>query len=228
LSDPHLAQKRAVAESAAARVWEGCRLGLGSGSTSELFVQAVGVRVRAGLRLVGVPSSERVAGLAEQAGLVLEDLDERPLDLCVDGADEVDPQLRLIKGAGGALVRERIVAAAAKKLLILVDESKLVQRLGQRYKLPVEIQRFGYRRTQARVAALLGGAELRLRDGSPVMTDNGAHLVDCPLDGTSSPEEIELALRAIAGVVDCGLFIGFSPEVLVGRADRVESLSLPR
>jgi ribose 5-phosphate isomerase A len=225
LTDPRLAQKRAVAQAAAARVPDGCRLGLGSGSTSELFVEAVGARVRAGLRLVGIPSSERVAELARQAGLLLEDLDERPLDLCVDGADEVDPELRLIKGAGGAMVRERIVAAAARKLVILVDESKLVRRLGEHYKLPVEIQRFGYRQTQARVAALLGGAELRLRDGVPFVTDNGAYLVDCPLDGASSPEEIADALRAIAGVVDSGLFIGFSPEVLVGRDGRVETLT---
>jgi ribose 5-phosphate isomerase A len=224
VTDPHLAQKRAVAEAAAARVPDGCRLGLGSGSTAELFVEALGVRARAGLRLVGVPSSERVAGLARQAGLVLEELDERPLDLCVDGADEVDPARQLIKGAGGALVRERIVAAAARKLIILIDESKLVRRLGERYKLPVEIQRFGYRRTQATIAALLGGADLRMRDGAPVVTDNGAYLVDCPLKGAAPPEEIQTKLRSIVGVVDTGLFLGFFPEVLVGRADRVESL----
>jgi ribose 5-phosphate isomerase A len=165
-----------------------------------------------------------VAALAKNEGLVLEELDARPLDLCVDGADEVDPQLRLIKGAGAALVRERIVAAAAKHLMILIDETKLVSRLGERCKLPVEIQRFGYRRTQANIAALMGGAELRLREGQPFLTDNGAYLVDCPMDGTAAAETVERALRAIAGVVDTGLFLGFSPEVHVGRASGVDRL----
>ncbi len=227
MPDARLGEKQAVAKAAAARVPDGCRLGLGSGSTAELFVVALGVRVRAGLRLVGVASSEHIAQLARQSGLTLEELDERPLDLGVDGADEVDPALRMIKGGGGALVRERIVAAAARKLIIVVDESKLVQRLGERFKLPVEIQRFGYRRTQAAVTAVMGGAVLRGPPGSPFITDNGAYIVDCPMTGDRSPEQVQDRLRAIAGVVDTGLFLGFAPEVLVARGGRVEQLPSP-
>jgi ribose 5-phosphate isomerase A len=225
VADPRRAQKQAVAEAAAALIPDGCRLGLGSGSTSELFVSALGARVRSGLRVVAVPSSEKVATLARNEGFALEELDARALDLCVDGADEVDPQLRLIKGAGAALVRERIVAAAANRFIILVDESKLVKRLGERCKLPVEIQRFGYRRTQARIAALMGGAELRLQEGQPLVTDNGGYIVDCPMDGTAEPETVERAVRSIAGVVDTGLFLSFSAEVLVGRDTGVETLA---
>jgi ribose 5-phosphate isomerase A len=228
MTDPRLGEKRAVAEAAAARIADGCRLGLGSGSTAELFVQALAVRVRTGLRVVGVASSEHIAKLARQAGLTLDELDERPLDVAVDGADEVDPALRLLKGGGGALVRERIVAAAAKKLIILVDEGKLVRRLGERFKVPVEIQRFGHRRTQAAVAALLGGADLRMQDGAPFVTDNGAYIVDGPLSAARAPEQVEEALRLTVGVIDTGLFLGFAAEVLVARGDRVELLVATR
>src|SRR5581483_606281 len=175
------AEKRAVAEAAAARLTDGLRLGIGSGSTLELFVPALAARLRGGLKVACVATSNRIAILGASLGVTFEELGDQPLDLAIDGADEVDPRGHLVKGAGGALVRERIVAAAAKRFLVLVDSSKLVTRLGERMPLPVEIQPFGAAQTQRRVEALMGEARLREGPKGPFITDNGGRILDCPI-----------------------------------------------
>ena len=219
------AEKAAVAAAAVAQIPQGIRLGLGSGSTLEKLVPLLAARVRAGLDVRCVPTSTRIASLAREHGLTLEDLGAEPLALAVDGADEVDPRLQLVKGAGGALVRERIVASAASRFMVLVDSSKLVGRLGQRMPLPVEIQQFGAERTRQEVARKLGDAVLRVGAQGPVVSDNGGFLLDCRLSATGDLPGLASALRAIPGVVDTGLFLDFRPEVLVARDGKVEMIS---
>ncbi|MHB1844204.1 MAG: ribose 5-phosphate isomerase A [Deltaproteobacteria bacterium] len=215
MDDPRILQeKRAVARAAATLIPDGCRLGLGSGSTAELFLRELGRRVRAGLRVEGVPTSLRSERLARRLGISTVELDERPLDLAVDGSDEVDGQLRLVKGRGGALVRERIVAAAAKRFLVLIDSSKRVRRLGAHAPLPIEIARFGHRRTLARLRERLPEAALRERNGRPFISDNGGLLVDAPLPQRTDPEALDQRLRAIPGVVDTGFFFDFPVELV--------------
>ena len=222
--DRRVAEKQAVAEAAAARLQDGMRLGVGSGSTIELFVPILASRIRAGLRISCVPTSARIAGLGASLGVPFEELGAEPLDLAVDGADEVDPHAQLVKGAGGALVRERIVAAAARHFLVLVDSSKLVTRLGERMPLPVEIQTFGAPQTTGRVAALMGAAQLRPGPKGPFVTDNEGWILDCPIPGGKTPHQLMAELHAIPGVVDAGFFLDFKPEVLVARGGRVDRL----
>ncbi len=217
--------KRAAAERAVAMVEAGMRLGLGSGSTAELFVCALGERAgRGGLDLVCVATSEGTERLARAQGLALGPL-EGPLDLTVDGADEVDPQRNLIKGGGGALLREKMVAAASARLVIVADASKQVDRLGA-FPLPVEVVRFGWRATLAAVETVLaradvGGREVRLREGpqGPVVTDEGHHLLDLHLGHIADPGALAAALDAVPGVVEHGLFLGMADAVVIGRED---------
>ncbi len=218
MADPRIAEKRAVARAAAAQIPDGARLGLGSGTTAEAFVREVGRRVGQGLRVEAVATSSRTHALARGLGIRLVDLDERPLDVAVDGADEVDNALRLLKGRGGALVRERIVAASARRLWILADEAKLVRRLGEHGPLTLEIQPFGWRATLARLRAILPGARLRERGGRPAKSDGGGLLLDAPLPARLPLEQLDARLRAVAGVVDVGLFLGFPVELVTPGA----------
>ncbi len=224
IADPRAAEKKAVAEAAAARLQDGMRLGVGSGSTIELFVPILAARIRGGLKITCVPTSARIAGLGASLGVPFEELGAEPLDLAIDGADEVDTHAQLLKGAGGALVRERIVAAAAARFLVLVDSSKLVTRLGERMPLPVEIQTFGAAQTTKHVAALMGGAQLRPGPKGPYVTDNEGWILDCPIPKGRTPQELMAELHAIPGVVDAGFFLDFKPEVLVARAGGVHRL----
>ena len=215
-----VAQKRLAAERASAEVRDGMVVGLGSGSTAELFVRALAERVRSGLRVAGVPTSEATARLARELGIPLVRLEDCPaVDLDVDGADEVDPNGQLLKGLGGALLREKIVAHAARRVVIVVDESKLVARLGERAPLPVEVVRFGWRRTAAALAAL--GLEPRLRGGEadPFVTDGGNLILDCRLDGAQDLAALAARCKLQVGVVEHGLFLDLHPMVVVGRAD---------
>lgn len=217
--------KRAAAERAVAMVKDGMRLGLGSGSTAEAFVRALGERAaREGLRLACVATSEGVARLAQAQGLMLGPL-EGTLDLAVDGADEVDGERNLIKGGGGALLREKMVAAASARLVIVADASKQVSRLGA-FPLPVEVVRFGWRATQAAVETVLaradvGGRQVRLREGAegPAVTDEGHYLFDLELGHIADPGALAAALNAVPGVVEHGLFLGMTEAVVIGRAD---------
>lgn len=198
-------------------VTDGSVIGLGSGRAASAFVRALGERVQAGLRIRGVPTSEATAALAREVGIPLTTLDEAgELALTVDGADEVDPQRNLIKGYGRALVREKIVAASSRRLVILVGPEKLVPKLGARGKLPVEVVPFARPLCERRLAALGCRPVVWAKDGTPQLTDNGNLILDCGIDAIDDPARLEADLRAIPGVVGTGLFLGMTDDVLVG------------
>jgi ribose 5-phosphate isomerase A len=219
--------KQAAAESAVALVEDGMILGLGTGSTARLAVEALGKRVQSGLRVVGVPTSEFTGQQARSLGIPVSTLDEHPaIDLTIDGADEVEPgSLNLIKGRGGALLREKIVASASKRLVIMVDESKLVGRLGSQFALPVELIPFGWHVAARRLEAL--GAKVALRtgsDGKPYITDGGHYIVDCAFGPIESPAKLECELNGMVGVVEHGLFLGMATQVIVAGQSGVKVL----
>ena len=221
--------KRAAAVKAVEQVESGMRLGLGTGSTVAHFLDVLAARIGAGTvtGLVAVPTSVRTEERARELGIPLAELDETaPLDLTVDGADEVGPGLDLIKGLGGALLREKMVAQASSRLVIMVDDSKEVQRLGARAPLPVEVVRFGWRAQLTFLRQI--GCEPTLRsgeDGAPFVTDNGNHMVDCRFaGGMEDPEAVEDVLRRRAGVVENGLFLGMATAVVVAGAGGVRVL----
>lgn len=217
--------KRKAAARAVELVADGMRLGLGTGSTAKHFVELLGERVRGGLRVVGVPTSERTREQAEREGITLTTLDETPeLDLTVDGADELDGSLRLIKGGGGALLREKIVAAASKRMVVIADDSKLVKELG-RFPLPIEVVPFGLAATRRAVAAAAeacgcrGATNLRMAaDGQPYMTDGGHFILDGAFGRIPDPEGLAAALVAVPGVVEHGLFLGLASGAVLASA----------
>ncbi len=222
--------KRAVGVQAAQLVDSGMRLGLGTGSTVAHLLVALALRLEKGeLRdIVGVPTSLRTATEARKLGIPLTSLAETPdLDLTIDGADEVDPQLDLIKGLGGALLREKMVAQASGRLAIMVDDSKIVPTLGARSAVPVEVVQFGWEVHGSFMESL--GTEPVLRvgvDGEPIVTDNGNFIVDCRFpDGIGDAETFERAVQARAGVVETGLFLGMATEVLVAAPEGVSTLT---
>lgn len=222
------AAKRAAGERAASLVEDGMTLGLGTGSTARWFIAAVGRLVADGMRLRGVPTSAASAALAGAAGIPLAELDEAGLDLAVDGADAVDPDLRLIKGAGGAMLREKVVAAAARSFVVVVDASKLTPRLCGR--LPVEIVPFGFRATLAAVSAATAVDPVvrRTSAGETYVTDNGNLVADCGLDAIEDPEGLAERLDALPGVAGHGLFLGMTDVVIAARGDgSVEEIRAP-
>jgi ribose 5-phosphate isomerase A len=224
-NDAVAAMKERAANAAADLVEDGMVLGLGSGSTATLLVRALARRAQAGLRFEGVPSSEATGSLALSLGLKIFTLEDRPkLDLAIDGADEVDPALNLIKGLGGALLREKVVASAAARFVIVVDPSKLVDRLGNHTAVPVEVVRFGWTRTRAALAALGARVEQRMNGGAPYLTDGGNFILDCRFDPASDLPSLGGPIKALTGVVEHGLFLGMTEQVVVGRADSVEML----
>src|SRR5579884_3205239 len=206
-----------IYERALALVHAGDVVGLGSGHASTEFITELGQRVRAGLQIRGVATSRASEELARSAGIPIVSLAEgMPLALTVDGADEVDPNLNLIKGYGRALVREKIVAAASRSLVILVGPGKEVPVLGTRGKLPIEVVPFGVPLCQERLAKLGCNPVLYEEDGAPFVTDNGNYILDCMIAPILHPEQFEEHLRAIPGVVGTGLFLGMADTVLVG------------
>jgi ribose 5-phosphate isomerase A len=221
-------QKRAAAARAVELVRPGMRVGLGTGSTAKHFVELLGERVRGGLDIVAVPTSEATHADAKRCGIPLTTLDETPeLDLTVDGADEVGPDLALIKGGGGALLREKIVAAASARMIVIADESKWVGTLG-RFPLPVEIAPFGAEATRRAVdkaiAGLQGSVALPLRqgkDGHAFVTDGGHWIVDAALGRIDEPRAMAHALSAIPGVMEHGLFIDLAHMAILAGADGV-------
>ncbi|HZC57737.1 MAG TPA: ribose-5-phosphate isomerase RpiA [Xanthobacteraceae bacterium] len=222
------AEKRAAAARAVDFVRPGMRLGLGTGSTARPFVDLLAERVKAGLDVACVPTSEATRAQAERLGIRLTSLDETPeLDLTVDGADEIAPDLTLIKGGGGALLREKIVAAASGKMIVIADQSKLVPILG-RFPLPVEISPFGALATRRAVEAATaaagcpGPAVPRLgKDGHPFVTDGGHWLLDAQLQRIADPQALADRLAAIPGVMEHGLFIGLAWTAIVAGPDGV-------
>jgi len=218
--------KRAAAERAVAEIQPGMVVGLGSGSTAEIAVALLGERVSAGLSIVGVPTSEKTRALAEKLGIRLAGFDTHPrLDLVIDGADQVERgTLNLIKGLGGALLREKIVAASARRMIVMVDHSKLVPRLGGHTPLPVEIAAFGWPSTMARLQDAGYRPTLRRIDGLPFVTDGGNHIADCAIASIDTPKGLEAELHALPGVMETGLFIGMASKVIVGGPHGVEEI----
>jgi ribose 5-phosphate isomerase A len=212
-----------MAERAQRYVAEGSVVGLGTGKAASAFIGSLGVRVAAGLKVRGIATSQASAEIARTLQIPLVGLDQiESIDVTVDGADEVDPQGNLIKGYGGALVREKIVAAASKKLVILVGEEKLVPVLGSRGKLPVEVLPFGMPATARHLQAQGLAPQPRMAEGKPFVTDNGNHILDCGTGPIARPAELEAKLRAIPGVVGTGLFLAMADVVLVQRGEQVE------
>ncbi len=212
-----------IVERALELVSNGSRLGLGSGHAAQAFIKALGEHIRNGrLRVHGVPTSEETARLARQEGIPLLTLAEAGiLDLTVDGADEVDPNLDLIKGYGRALVREKIVAASSRRLIILVGEEKLVPRLGTHGKLPVEVTPFALPLCERRLGEL-GLRPIPYRQGDGLfVTDNGNYILDCQIDPIPDAPKLEMDIRAIPGVVGTGLFLRMADTVLVGDRENL-------
>ena len=223
MDDAQLAGKLATARYAAALGEDGMVVGLGSGSTAALFVRALGERVREGLNIIGVPTSDATAALAHAEGIALATLEEYPrLDMDIDGADAVDPALNLLKGLGGALLREKIVAAAATRFVVIVDESKVVESLAESPLVPIEVVPFGWSRTQAELEALGATVARRVRREEPAMafiTDGGHYILDCGFADLSDPAGLATRVKALTGVVDHGLFIDMAGLAVVGTAD---------
>jgi len=227
--------KRQAAAAAVALVEPGMRLGLGTGSTARHFVDLLGARVKAGLEVLCVPTSEATRAQAAALGIPLTTLDEVPeLDLTVDGADELDRDLQLIKGGGGALLREKIVAAASRRMVVIADATKCVERLGA-FRLPVEVARFGYTVTRRRVEAGAAAAgchgDIRIRlgpDRQPFITDGGNFILDCAFGAIPDARALDARLRAIPGVVETGLFLGLASKAFIAGADGVCTMTATR
>jgi ribose 5-phosphate isomerase A len=220
-------QKRAAAEAAVALVQEGMVVGLGTGSTAAFAIDALAQRVSRGLRILGIPTSARSAAQARDGGIPLTTLSvHRRITLTIDGADEIAPgPLNLVKGLGGALLREKIVAAASDRLVIVADAAKVVQRLGTGVPVPVEVVRFGWETTADRLAALGATPVLRRSDGGqPFRTDGGNFILDCRFETIADPAALEQSLSHVVGVVESGLFIGMADMALVADDDGVRKL----
>jgi ribose 5-phosphate isomerase A len=221
-TDPIL---EAIATRALTFVEDNAIVGLGSGRAATAFIRALGERHRAGLQVRGVPTSEGSANVAREYGIPLIGMDEaESIDVTVDGADEVDPQLDLIKGYGAALLRERIVAEASRMEIILVGEEKLVRHLGSRGIVPIEVVPFAAGFCARRLAGLGGRPQLRMKDGRAVVTDNGNHIIDCGVEPLADPRRFESDVRGIPGVVGTGLFLGIATLVLIGTPTGVREL----
>lgn len=218
--------KRAAADASLKYVKDGMVLGLGTGSTARYVLEGLARRIAdEGLEVHGVPTSLATAEAAKLLGIPLTSLEEHPvLDVAIDGADEVDPRLDLMKGLGGALFREKIVAGAAKRFIVVVDASKLVPRLGTKSPVPVEVHQFGWRATQAQIEALGAKATLRTRDGQVFHTDNDNHILDARFGPIRSPTKVAAALNEIPGVVGHGLFLKMTDVVLAASDAGVRTL----
>jgi ribose 5-phosphate isomerase A len=227
------ALKKAVAAKALEYVSDGMKLGLGSGTTAEIFLEQLAPRIRGGMKLLCVPTSERTAIHARKLGITLGALDDlAPLDLTIDGADEADRNLDLIKGGGGMLLREKIVAASSLRMLVIADETKLVPRLGK-FPLPIEVVAFGCKSTAMRLIAAISalgyanvGLDLRRKtDGEVFTTDSGNVIYDCRLGQIVSAPKLAAALSAVPGVVEHGLFIGIATTLLIAGPGEVEVIA---
>jgi ribose 5-phosphate isomerase A len=228
------AQKRAAAARAADFVRPGMRLGLGTGSTAKHFVELIGERVRAGLDILAVPTSEATFAEAKRCGIALTTLDETPeLDLTVDGADEVGPGLCLLKGGGGALLREKIVALASARMIVIADQSKWVTQLG-RFPLPIEVVSFGLAATQRALEKAIGAIQKpgplvlrRRKDEEIFVTDGGHWILDAALARIDDPVALAHAISGVPGVVEHGLFIGLAHMAIIGGSEGVKIVERP-
>ena len=227
MSDVLLREKRAAAEGAAALVESGSVVGLGTGSTAAYAIEELGRRIRSGelTDITGVPTSNASHRLGIECGVPIVDIETTPtIDITIDGADEIDPLQRVLKGGGGALLREKIVAARTRRWVIIGDSTKVVDRLGSRYAVPVEVVKFGWSGHAEALRELGAVAVLRAGAGeSPFVTDEGHYIIDARFPhGLDDPDGLARTLRNRPGVVETGLFLGFRPEVIIGRAAAAE------
>ena len=222
--------KKAAALKAIEFVRSGMVVGLGTGSTAKHLLVALGEQVKAGMKLRGVPTSQETATLAKEVGIPLIDAENRwEIDVAIDGADQVDPHFNLIKGGGGALLKEKIVAASAKQFIVVVDHTKQVPVLGGSFPLPIEVIPFGWGSTAREIEALTKSrVVLRERNGAPFRTEAGNLIVDVHIDRISQPGELETALNLIPGVVETGLFVGRTNVLIVGAPQGVHTLHAPK
>ncbi|HUV25036.1 MAG TPA: ribose-5-phosphate isomerase RpiA [Methanomassiliicoccales archaeon] len=215
-------KKKAAALKAVEWIQDGMVLGLGTGSTTFYALEAIGEMIAEGYDLVGIPTSKSTENLATKFGIPLTSLDEvKSIDLTIDGADEVDPAKRLIKGMGGALLREKIVASVSEVEIIVVDDSKIVDLLGTKSMLPVEVIPFGHMRIKDRIEAT--GCKAHLRGvGSPYITDSGNYIYDCRYESIEFPEELEQELNSVPGVVENGLFINLASKIIIAGKEGIQ------
>lgn len=216
-----ISEKQRSAEGACEYVKDGMIVGLGTGSTAEFAVKKIGELVRNGLSIRGIPTSDSTKILAESEGIPLIDFSETMfIDLTIDGADEIDANLNMIKGGGAALLREKIVASASREEIIIVSVSKLVQQLGA-FPLPVEVIPFGWQVVFNQLESLQGNPELRLKQGQPSVTDQGNFIVDCHFRKIENPEQLEQHLNMIPGVVENGLFINLCTRMIMADGENI-------
>jgi ribose 5-phosphate isomerase A len=222
----HEEEKEAAGRAAAKLVRDGEIVGLGTGSTAYFAVVALGERVKAGLKITGIPTSVHTADLARALGIPLTTLDEHPeIDITIDGADEVDPKLNLIKGGGGALTREKVIATASKKMVVVADSGKVVPALGK-FPLPLEIIAFARTVIEKKIISLGATPKLRIKpDGSTFITDNGNQILDCSFGQIKDPAALARVLSDTPGIVEHGLFIGIAKQAFVGKGTSVEELN---
>ncbi len=216
--------KRAAASRAVEEIQNGMVVGLGTGSTVTFALEGMAKRIGDGLDMVGIPSSEKTADIARHLGIPLTDFDTYPhIDLTIDGADQVErPTLNLIKGLGGSLLREKIVAAASKRMIVIVDSNKMVERLGSRTPLPVEIVPFGWQATCEKLERLGFKPDLRTIDDIPFVTDEGNYIADCGVAEIADASALEKQIVSIVGVVETGLFISVASMIVIGDINGVE------
>ncbi len=220
MTDAPSPAREAAAQAAVELIEPGMAIGLGSGRAVWRLVELIHERWPEGPELRAAVASDRTEARVTEAGIELLELDGSvELDLALDGADEVDSELRLIKGGGGALLREKIVVAAARRFVVVAESSKRVERLGEGFRLPVEVVQFAWPDTRHRVAALLPEPELREEDGAPFVTDEGHFILDCPLPADVDVDELDVALGRVPGVVEHGLFIGVTERALLGTPE---------
>jgi ribose 5-phosphate isomerase A len=218
--------KRQAAIAALEEIKDGMVVGLGTGSTASHFIRELGVRVQDGLRIKGIPTSEASQKLAVESGIALTNFREHlSIDVTVDGADEVSPSLDLIKGLGGALVREKVVAHASKRVVIVVDETKLVDQLGRRTPIPVEVAPFAADVVRARLAVWGGEAVVREKNGRPFVSDNGNTILDWHHGLIQQPDVLERQIKGLTGVVDSGIFSGVAALVIVAKGTEIQKLT---
>jgi len=218
--------KKLAGEEAVKYIQDGMILGLGTGSTVEYTLRKLGEKIKDGLKIQGIPTSIHTKKIAKKVNIPLTTLDDNPeIDITIDGADEVDSNLNLIKGGGGALTREKIIAFNSKKVIIVIDDSKVVKALGIDFPLPVEVIKFGWTATKKSLEGF--GCEVKLREvmeNEPYITDNGNYILDCEFERIDNPEQLDADLNLIPGVVETGLFIGLVDEVIVGSKQGVMTL----
>jgi len=220
--------KQQAAKRALDLIRDGQVIGLGTGSTAKFAIEGLGRLVREGLSVKGVPTSVATERLARELAIPLVNLNEAGvIDVTLDGADEVDPDFNMIKGGGGALTREKLVALASVKRVILVDESKLVSRLGQSRLLPIEVLPFAWTLAARLLTGLGCVASLRVHDGAPFVTDNGNHILDCAFGPIEDAATLEKRIKLLPGVIECGLFIGIADTLVIGFDGRVEVRERP-